>query len=116
VPHELDDNGLLAAEIRERFLHVSNELLAHIDRFRIEVQRRDQVLYASAASMTINVTQFADGLHAADFQCLRFLLHQDFFERGLLANFVVPDFNLDPSILGASSRRVVACCRSPSQV
>ena len=38
-------------------------------------------------------------------------MHQDFFERRFLANFVVPDFNLDPSVLRAACRRIVACRR-----
>ena len=98
VTHEFDDDILLVAEIPETLPDLFHEVSIDIDGFLAEPERCDQVLHARALRMAFHVAQFAHGLHATDFYSRDLVWNEELFQRHLLPDFVVPDFDLDAAV------------------
>ena len=72
------------------------------------MQRRDEILDTCTFRMTFHIAQLANRLHAADLDALDLLRHEEFLERDLFGDLVVPDLDLDAAVQRAACLGLVA--------
>jgi hypothetical protein len=102
VADEADGDVRLVRQVRQRLTDLLDELLGDRRRLVLVAQRHDEVLDARAAPLAFLVAQLADGLHPADLDALDVVGDDDLLVLGVAAHLVIPDLDLDATILGAA--------------
>ncbi len=105
---ELHDDVLLAVQVLQRLAYLLDERLGDVQSLFVEVERWHQVLHTRAPRLALQVPQLADLLDATDLDLPELGGDDHLLRRCLALALVVPDLDLDPAVLRAALRRVVA--------